>query len=735
MKVVLKNLILIPLIALLAACGSGGGSLSRDDNGGNNGGGGSTPDVTYTISLSIVDTVTGEVSNQLSTDTPLTVNATVTSSDGSSTEGKVVSFSFDDDSLATFGVENGRVAVGSNGVASIDLVVGDKSGAGYVIASIDTYSVQLGFNSVGTTQQTTQPVYLDLYASTLQLASSGKDKIELTALVKNANNVVMKDVEVSFSVSNDATLTDVQSLTSEYGIARAMLSTTNKPENRTVTVKVATGGTTNLSKTIDIDIIGTEIQIGGASSVILGDTAPLTIKIVDSDGVGIKNQPVTLSAQLGELSNLTPITHNDGSVEVEYKATTAGEDVITATALNATGRFDMDVQEDDFTFTTSPTADVPLGTPTTLTVTWKKGNVAYAGGTVTFKSSRGDVSVPQSVVTNAMGQASVTVQADNAGVTSISADGVDADGNAVSARTQFEFVAVNAASIIVDATPDSIGPNEQTSTITAVVRDANDNLVKGKFVDFKVEDVSGGTITNTSVLTDSNGLASTVFTSNAVSSNELIRVYATVSDTPAVTDFTTLTVADRPFDISIGTGRLIESADSSSYLKEFAVFVSDSDGNPAPNVNLTVSMGPVKYNQGGVFRKGYWVWDDDNDIWVIVVTATCDNEDVDDNGILDSGEDTNGDTFLTPGIVGTAQLKGGITNTDENGQATMEIRYPKAFGAWTDVSVKALAQSSGSESAQSQKYTLSVAASDLTDDASPPPSSPFGIGTSCTDTN
>lgn len=734
MKVVLKNLILIPLIALLAACGSGGGSLSRDDNGGNNGGG-STPDVTYSISLSLVDSVSGESSNQLSAATPLTVNATVTSSDGSSTEGKVVSFSFDDDSLATFSVENGRAVVGSDGVASINLIVGANSGAGNVIASIDDVNAEFGFESAGTTQQAAQPAYLDFYASSLQLASSGKDKIELIALVKNANNAVMKDVEVSFSVSNDASLSDVQSLTSEDGTARAMLSTINKPENRSITVTATTGSTNILVQTIDIDIIGTEIQIGGASSVILGDTAPLTIKVVDSDGVGIKNQPVTLSAQLGELSNLTPTTDNDGVITVIYTGSNAGEEVITATALNAVSTFDLDVQEDDFTFTTAPMADVPLGTPTTLTVTWKKGNVAYAGGTVTFKSSRGDVSVPQSVVTNAMGQASVTVQADNAGITSVSADGLDSNGDAVSARTQFEFVAVNAASILVDGTPDSIGPNGQTSTITAVVRDANDNLVKGKVIDFKVEDVSGGTIANNSAVTDSKGLASTVFTSNAVSSNEFIRVYATVSDTPAVTNFTTLTVADRPFDISIGTGRLIQSMDDSTYLKEFAVFVSDSDGNPVSDVNLTVSMSPVKFNQGGVFRKGYWVWDEDNDIWVNVITATCSNEDVNDNGIYDSGEDTNGDTFLTPGIVGIVQLKGGVTTTDENGQATMEILYPKAYGAWTDVILKASGQSAGSEDAESQKYTLSVAASDLTDDASPPPSSPFGIGASCTDTN
>ena len=52
------------------------------------------------------------------------------------------------------------------------------------------------------------------------------------------------------------------------------------------------------------------------------------------------------------------------------------------------------------------------------------------------------------------------------------------------------------------------------------------------------------------------------------------------------------------------------------------------------------------------------------------MTAVCDNEDVNGNGILDEGEDINGDEQLTPGNVVAVQSQG---TTDENGQSSI---YP-----------------------------------------------------------
>jgi hypothetical protein len=160
------------------------------------------------------------------------------------------------------------------------------------------------------------------------------------------------------------------------------------------------------------------------------------------------------------------------------------------------------------------------------------------------------------------------------------------------------------------------------------------------------------------------------------------------------------------------------------------VFVTDPDSNPVENVNLTFSATPEKFALGGVYRKGFWVYNIDIDVWQTVTTATCANEDVNGNGILDAGEDANGDGQLTPGNVATIPATG---MTDENGQMLIDISYAKQFGAWVDITIAVNGESAGSEASETQNFSLSVAATDLTDEASPPPRSPFGVSFNCND--
>ena len=478
---------------------------------------------------------------------------------------------------------------------------------------------------------------------------------------------------------------------------------------------------------------GTQININGSSTAILNDPVSLTINLVDSDGNGIANKTINLSATNGQLSDTSPTTSVEGQITVNYTSAVAGTDTVVAIALNSQSEFSIAVQEDDFSFVDAlvdnEAVEVELNTATELTVQWLKNGTAFANGNVTLTTSRGLVA--ESIAsTDSEGNVAFSLQSNNAGFASITATGLDAEGNEVNARTLVEFVATVADNIIVDGTPDSVAPSGQTSTITSVVRDPNGNLVKGKVINFVVDDVSGGTISPNQATTNRSGIASTVYTSNAVSSFEAVKVYATVADTPSVSNFTSLTVGDRAFDISLGTGRLIEAPEQSSYSKEFSVFVTDPDSNPVPNANMTFSAPPVKFSDGGVFRKGFWSYDEVNDIWLQVITAICPNEDVDGNGILDAGEDTNGDGQLTPGNVASIPA---IGLTDENGQMLVDINYAKQFGAWVDITIAVNGESAGSEASETQNFSLGVAASDLTDEASPPPSSPYGVGLNCND--
>jgi hypothetical protein len=720
----------------LFSCG-GGGSLTRDDIvGGGNAGGGGTTTITRSISLVFTD-ADGQSSTSLSESTPLTLTATAIDSNGDPVVDTLITYTFQPEGLAVFGNDSGTASTDSSGVATLEILVGENSGAGEIVASLSSgETATTTFNSEGTTLIGEQPASLDLFGSSTQLASSGSDVIELTALVKDANNVLLEGIDVTFSANAAASLRLANggsiAVTGADGVARATLSTQNNQENRIIEV---TANTAVFSQVLEVQVVGTQININGSSSAILNDPVPLTISLVDSDGNGIANQVVTLNASNGQLSDTSPVTSAEGQITVNYTGDMSGADTVTATALNSINEFSIAVQEDDFSFVdgavNSEAQVVNLNTATELAIEWLKNGSPFVNGAVTLTSSRGVVAVA-TANTGSSGNVTFSIQSDNAGFATITATGVDADENEVSARTLVEFVATVADSIIVDGTPDSVAPSGQTSTITSVVRDPNGNLVKGKLINFVVDDVSGGTISPNQATTDRSGIASTVYTSNAVSSFEAVKVYATVSDTPSVSDFTSLTVGDRAFDISIGTGRLIEAPEQSSYSKEFSVFVTDPDSNPVPNALLTFSATPVRFLDGGVYRKGFWAFDTTNNIWFRTITATCPNEDIDGNGILDEGEDFNNDGQLTPGNVVSIPS---TSTTDVNGQTLVNLLYAKQFGAWVDVDIIAKGESAGSESSESQKYSLVVATEDLSNEASPPPNSPFGFGPNCNDTN
>ncbi|PXW77237.1 Ig-like protein group 1 [Alteromonas sp. I10] len=695
----------------------------------------STDPTTISVSLALQNAA-GEADNSLSSSNALVALATVTNSEGEPQADLLLTFSLSNDDLATFSNDTATALTNAEGVASIGMSVGSASGDGEVTATLSTGEADsTTFSSTGSTTVSEEPASLELYANSIQLASSGSDEVELIALVKNEQSVLMEGVEVSFSAASGdgVELQLTQPETAADGTARAILTSQNDASNRTVTI---TAGAGSLTQTVEITIAGTEVTINGASSVILNDSVDYTIRVQDSDGTSILNQDLVLSAVNGTLSSTTVNTGANGQATVSYTASTSGEDTITAAALNAETSFTVQVQQDEFNFVNLPTEEVPLGQPQTITVQWRQDNTPVVGQNVTFSASRGVIAGNATVVTDAEGQASIDISANNAGISSITASASDGSGNVlVSALTQIEFIATTPHTLIADASPDIIGPDGQTSTISAVVRDVDGNLVKNSVVNFSVSDVSTGFVSPSQATTDSKGIATTVFTSGSVSTQDAVVVTAFVADDPAIDDEVVLTVGARAFDISLGTGNELEEATSTSYLKRFGVFVSDSAGQPVSGVNLTASVAPVKYVNGGEYRTGFWVFDDDASQWVAIVNQNCETEDVNDNGILDTtprDEDTNEDGMLTPGLIGTIAFANGAAVTDENGYAELEYRYPRSYAIWYDAVISVFGQSTGSEASAKMRYTLSISADDVTDEGASPPANPFGVTDQCT---
>jgi hypothetical protein len=346
-------------------------------------------------------------------------------------------------------------------------------------------------------------------------------------------------------------------------------------------------------------------------------------------------------------------------------------------------------------------------------------------------------------VTDSKGELTFAVTSETAGPGVVTATTSIANGPSKS--IQVYFTATDVSAMILQTEPSTIGTNtngstDQQSKIIALLRDKDGNLVKGKRVFFRVEDITGGYISPSSAVTDSAGQANvTYYAGGSSSSSKGVSVYARVEgvnslyctdDQPNKAEcIVSLTVALRKAFITLGTGNTITIVNSTTYAHPYTVLVTDVNGAPIKDAQLVLSLIPTEY------AKGFYQLVDD--VWEQAVTAACLNEDVNRNGILDQGEDRNQDGQLQPGNVVTfaADAASVVENntiavkTDRTGFANFSIIYPKSYSHW--VKVLLTARTSGLESEESLlPFELRLAADDAKNKDVPPPGqpSPFGIG-------
>jgi hypothetical protein len=570
---------------------------------------------------------------------------------------------------------------------------------------------------------------IQLLVSSPQIASSGTDTVTLTAVVRNENNVVVPDIPVGFS-TDDGNIRVVQATTDETGTAEAIFEVGANQANRTATV---TANASGLEDSVTLEVVGTSVAVSGPSSAVLNDRIIYTLTLQDSAGEGIAGETLEVTSALGaNINPPTPVTDASGQATVTLIPTTPGTDTITVTGANATASQQLEVSPDSFLFIqpAPPPAevrDVPLDTPFPVTVRWTSSGVPVIGQPINFSATRGDLT-PSLALTNGQGQATVDIQANSAGPSIITAADV---GGGPSAQIEILFVATEAAELNLQASPATLGTNPpgsdgEQSTITAIVRDPNDNPVKGKIVNFSLEDVTGGSIFPSSAVTDEFGRASTVYTSGSVPSAEnAVTISALVADTPAASDTVNLTVARRELFITLGTGNQISEPDPTRYQLPYSVLVTDAVGGPVAGARVTLDIIPTAYYKGN-----YPTFDN---VWIQNITAgPCLNEDEDGDGILDPGEDLNDNNRLDPGNLATLSPPSAITG--EDGFALFDVLYAQEFGNWVDVRLVAEARVTGTEAEEITRFNLPVLSDDLNqEDVRPPGSpSPFGVGTLCT---
>jgi len=568
------------------------------------------------------------------------------------------------------------------------------------------------------TETQTQVGSIDILANPIRLNTSTSASSEITARVKSDNGVLLADIPVTFSAPQGGTLQVSQGITDEAGIATAKLTGENDRKNKTLIVSASAG---DVSQSVAIEVTGTRLTLKGPESISFGNSESYQAVLLDSEGNGISDQVISVSTTLGSISSETLTTADNGAVTFALSsANTGGTANITASAFEGesalTATLDVSISSDDFAFSSPANgSEVDIGGPEKLTISWERdGNPVPDNSTINVSTTRGILSPADGVVTTNGGIAEIDIASSSAGLSTITARD---PASGLTTSLDIEFVAITPETLSVQATKTQLSLNDSTEVI-AIVRDADNNPVKNQVVNFLLsEDVSGGRLTDSVAITDSQGRASTTYIAGSNNSGrDGVKIEATTNST--ISDTTSLTVARQALRLALGTGNQLEEPDSVRYRKPYLAIVTDANGAPIENAQVELSVLPTGYSKGR--------YQDLDGKWVQAPGAVfCAAEDINQNGQLDPGEDTNGSDKLEP--TNSATTSASSITTAADGSADFDLLYPQSHCNWVQVQLTATVRVGGTENEEAAKFFLSCLASDLGNTDIEPPGGTEGL--------
>jgi hypothetical protein len=229
-------------------------------------------------------------------------------------------------------------------------------------------------------------------------------------------------------------------------------------------------------------------------------------------------------------------------------------------------------------------ATVGVGTTSTVLATvTDAGGVPIEGVTVTFSlqtNNSGASLFPTSVTTDADGEASVTYTAGTILSTdTIRASAPGASGNiTATAEVSVQTTTVTADNLeLLVSSPQLDSDGSETVTLTALVRDVNNNFVANVPVTFAA---SSGGIEVTTSTTDASGRATAILATAGDPTNRTIDLTASAG---TLTDTNTVTVTGTTVTIS-GASTLVLGQQVT-----LSLLLRDSGGNGIPSKNITLS--------------------------------------------------------------------------------------------------------------------------------------------------
>lgn len=575
-------------------------------------------------------------------------------------------------------------------------------------------------------------------------ASDASTSATITVLVKDASNNVVKSQVVNATTTDSGVSlipAATPNLTDSSGQAKFTLqavSGTAAKANRTITVVARAGSATG---EVSIEWANTRLTIAGSTSVTQGVEAEYTVKVVDGANTGIADVDVNVAFDAGTVTPTVVRTRSGGIGTFRVNASTGTSGTITASAnaLNAKTSFPVSVlsSSQPFLFVEPGESARPsVDTDVPVRVRFQQEGNALAGRSIIVSTTRGVFAGVLSgpvvtLTTDAAGEVTATLRSSSAGAATLNAIIVPSQGEAaLSTSRSIAFRSNIAAKVTLSADTAAIGTNpigfsNSTNRLRAVVRDATDNPVSGVFVSFSANDPSGGRIEPGLGVTDDNGQVSASFVAGPASSGpQGVTVTALVVGT-SISAQTSMTVAQEPLFVALGTGNSILVKDDTTYEMPWSAIVTDSNRNPVVGAQVTASLTAVSYFKGVWFYDVAWKPRRADDIQE--PPTQCASEDLKNlssgqpNDILDSGEDLNGNGVLDPGSPVAVQVTSAEGKTGADGLAKLSVIYPKSFARWVEVRLTVKIATPGSESQANRSFTLPVLAADVASKEIDPP--------------
>lgn len=735
--------------SLLAACGGGGGSPGTNPNKPDTGTG------SPTVASVVVTPSATTLASSGQAGTEVTLTALVKDASNTAVSGATVKFTASSGAIgAVSGVSD------SSGIVTAKLSTGGDASLRAIKVSASVGSISSAEITVNVVQAT-QTLTLTTDSGTLASSGAPGTEVNVTALVRDSNNSILPGVKVNLSVDS-GTLTSSSNITDAQGKVTAKLSTGGDATSRVIKI---TGAIDNVAPvTANVSVVGSTVKVTTNPTVNVGASTDVSVKVADSAGNPLANKTVTFSSSfasntLAVSGGGAAVTNSSGQLILTYKAnavpTTNGSDVITVNAVGEVGSASIAVSA--ITFTVTPAASVAnVNTCVALAIHRDPPAAPATVGSVLVGSSRGTVYTDsactvgnEQTVAQALdpvtGNTTLWVKATSPGIATLTANIING-GPITQGSMEFKAPLISSAIITVQADPAVVGANiagssTQQASIRAEVRDGTpaNNLVKDAQVTFSiVSDASGGYLTQPAVVaTGSDGAATVSFvpgTATTALNGVVIKAQLQGASTASAT--TTLTVSKKSLFISAGTGRDIGTAVSTTYTKDYAVLVTDASGNAVPGVNITASVLPRHYRKGTLvfpLPGGPWsmplkqVGTDPVTLAPIYMEPyACPNEDLNKNGVIDSGEDVNHNGRLDPGI--PVSVTTNVT-TDASGRAIVTMTYPRDRALWLGVDLTIRGTVSGSEAVYIAYIpSLPGASADYSDGKASPPglTSPYG---------